>query len=345
MNLSSKRSQIITTLCTITALGWSVPAFAEPIIMKIATVAPDGSPWSEGLQNFKKSVETAVPGKIKVKLFLGGTLGDENETVRSAKLGQIQAVGASTGALATVVPEMNVLELPFLFDNTDEVDHIIDTVAREQLDKAFLARGMVIGFWSENGFRNYGGKFPVTQVADLKGHKVRSQENPIHIAMHRAFGASPVPIPTTEVLTSLQTGVVDGYDQAPLYTFAASWHTASTHYSITNHMYQGAAIVMNKAFWDGLPADVQQAIKTAGDAVVGPVRSQVRAMTPILIENLAASNVKVNTLSDAARAEMAKAAVPVRTDYAKKASAGEKTLLANIEKGLKAYRASKPAKK
>lgn len=331
--------------CLLFSFFVATPVFADPIIMKIATVAPDGSPWSEGLQTFKQKVEAAVPGKIKIKLFLGGTLGDENETVRSCKLGQIQAVGASTGAIASIVPELNVLELPFLFDNYEEVDHIIDTVVAGSLEKAFLDRGLVVGFWSENGFRNYGGKFAVTKLSDLKGHKVRSQENPIHIAMHRAFGASPVPIPTTEVLTSLQTGVVDGYDQAPLYTFAASWHTASQFYSVTNHMYQGAAIVMNKAFWDGLPEDVKAAVKTAGAGVVTPVRTQVRAMTPILLDNLGASNVKVNTLGAAERAEMAKAAVVVRTDYSKKASAGEKALLAEIEKGLKTWRAKGAGKK
>ena len=105
------------------------PAFAggAEFSIKLATVAPDNTPWSELLKRYKKRVETkAGKERIEVKLFLGGMLGDENETVTKCKRGQIQAVGASTGAMATAVPELNVVELPFLFRNASEADAVID---------------------------------------------------------------------------------------------------------------------------------------------------------------------------------------------------------------------------
>ncbi|MEW5851721.1 MAG: TRAP transporter substrate-binding protein [Myxococcota bacterium] len=327
----------LTLLLALLTFG-SVQAADGPTVIKLATVAPDGSPWAQGLQEFKKLAEEGSGGKIKVKLFLGGTLGDENETVLACKRGQIQAVGASTGAVASQVPEVNVLELPFLFNTLEEADHILDVVAGASFDKYFKDRGLVLGFWSENGFRSFGGKFPVSKPADLAGRKMRSQENPIHLATYRAFGASPVPIPTTEALTALQTGVVDGYDQTPLYAFAASWHTASTHYSISNHIYQPAAIVYHKPFFDSLPKDVQDALAKAGAAVVKNLRKNVRALTPILIENLTASGLKVNTLTDAEKAEFAKLAAKVREDYVKGASKGEQDLYALIQKGLADFR-------
>ena len=122
---------------------------------------------------------------------------------------------------------------------------------------------------------------------------------------------------------------------------AASWHTASTNYSISEHIYQSAAIVYNKAFYDALPSEIRATMTTVGHNIIGPMRKQIRAMTPILIENLKASNVKVNVLSEPQRDEFRKLAVKVRTDWAKKASAAEKRVYEAIDKGLKEFRARK----
>lgn len=316
-------------------------AHADPVVVKLATVAPDGSPWAVALQKFKKVAEEAAPGKLQVKVFMGGALGDENDTVLSTKRGQIQAAGASTGALASQVPELNVLELPYLFNTLEEADYILDKVVRDDIAKACDERGLHFGFWSENGFRSFGGKFAVLKPDDLKGKKMRSQENQIHLAMYRAFGASPTPIPTTEALTALQTGNVEGYDQAPLYLFAASWHTASKHYSLTNHIYQPAAIVYNKAAWDSWSPEVHAALEQAAAAVQNELRTQVRALNPILINNLADVGVEVHRLSDAERAPFATIAAGARTGYMKGASKGEKAVFAKIEKGLAEYRKKK----
>ena len=311
------------------------------VTLKLATVAPEGSPWAEALQNFKKKAEAGASGKLRVKLFLGGTLGDENDTVLATKRGQIHGVGASTGALASQVPEFNVLELPYLFDKLEEADFVLSKVVQPDIEKYCLERGLVFGFWSENGYRSFGGKFKVSTPEDLKGKKMRSQENPIHLAMYRAFGASPVPIPTTEALTALQTGAVDGYDQAPLYLFAASWHTASTNYSITNHIYQPAAIVYNKEAYDKWPAEVRDALKLAAVSVEDDLRKKVRAMNPILLKNLEELGVKVNVLTEAEKLPFAKIGEKARADYMKTASKGEKALYAKIVKALADYRAGK----
>jgi TRAP-type C4-dicarboxylate transport system substrate-binding protein len=316
-------------------------AHAEPVTVKLATVAPDGSPWAVALKTFKQKAEAAAPDKVKVKLFLGGALGDENETVLAVKRGQIQAVGASTGALASQVPEFAVTELPYIFKSFDEVDYITGTVIKADVEKYCADRGLHFGFWSENGFRSFGGKFKITKPEDLKGKKMRSQETPSHLAFYRALGASPVPIPTTEALTALQTGVVDGYDQAALYLFAASWHTATKNYSTSNHIYQGAAIVFNKQQWDSWSPEVQKALSDAGASIEVDLKKQVRAMVPILLQNLGGVGVTVDNLSDAERAAFLPYAEKARADYLKSASKGEKDLFAKIEAGLKTYRSTK----
>lgn len=308
----------------------------DVIVIKLATVAPDGSPWAQALQEYKKTAEDAAPGKMKIKLFLGGALGDENESVLACKRGQIQAVGASTGSLASQIPELNVLEMPYLFPSFAAADDVLDNVVRKDIEKYSDDRGLHFGFWSENGYRNFGGNFLVKSPADLKGKKMRSQESAVHLAMYRALGASPVPIPTTEALHALQTGTVDGYDQSLLYTFAASWHTATKYITVSEHIYQPAAILYHKASWDAYPQDVKDALNKAGASIEKKLRANVRAMNPILVEGLKESGVTVTVLSANERAAFEAVGATARKDALSKMSANEKALYAKIEAALKA---------
>ncbi len=328
-------------LLSVFALSFSPAVRADEVVIKIATVAPEGSPWADALNRWKKVAEKEGAGKLKIKVFLGGKLGDENETVLACKRGQIQAVGASTGALASQVPEFAVLELPYLFNNAAEADYILDNVVRDDIARLTNERGLTFGFWSENGFRSFGGKFPVATPDDLKNKKMRSQESGVHLTTYRTFGASPVPIPTTEALTSIQTGVVDGYDQTPLFTFAASWHTVSTHFSVTDHIYQPAAIVYNKEQYEKWPPEVKEALSKASATILLDLRKEVRAMTPLLIDNLGSIGLKVNVLSEEQRKPFKTLAQKARDTYMSKASKNEKALYKKITDALAAKRAGK----
>lgn len=325
------------------ALGVSTASADPQYTLKIASVAPEGTPWASGVTEFKKQVELSSGGRLAVRPFLGGILGDENETVQACQRGQIQGVGASTGALASIVPELNVLELPFLFKTAEEADYVLDNVILTSVEKSFKDRGLVLGFWSENGYRSFGTRYgTVKSPADLKGHKIRSQESPVHLEMYKQFGASPVPIPTTEVLTSLQTGVIDGYDNTVLYATAAQWTSATKFYSLTNHIYQPAAIVFNKTFYDSLPADLQAQVLSPRGGLMQRMRKEIRAMQPFLLENLTAMRI---TVYQPTAAELATFEAPARTardTYLAKASAGERSLYAQIQTGIAAYRKAHP---
>ena len=119
-------------------------------------MAPEGTPWADGLTRFASQVKADSQGRVDVRPFLGGVLGDENESVQSVQRGQIQGVGASTGALASIVPELNVLELPYLFKSAEEADYVLDKVVLSSVEKLFADRGLILGFWSENGYRCFG---------------------------------------------------------------------------------------------------------------------------------------------------------------------------------------------
>jgi tripartite ATP-independent transporter DctP family solute receptor len=308
--------------------------------LKIATVAPEGTPWADGLTRLKAQVEKDAPGRMVVRPFLGGVLGDENESVQACQRGQIQGVGASTGALASIVPELAVLELPYLFRSEAEADYVLDKVILTSVEKAFRDRGLVLAFWSENGYRAFGSSWgPVKTPADLVGHKMRSQEHKLHLQMYRSFGASPQPIPVTEVLTSMQTGVIDGWDNTPLFAFAAQWTSATKYISLTNHIYQPAAIAYNEAWFDAQPKDLQAILMKARTGLAPQMRQEIRALNPILIQNLKDMKVSVYKPSATEMAAFEAPAKQARDAYMATASAGEKALLVQVQKGLEAYRA------
>ena len=321
------------------------PAFAggAEFSIKLATVAPDNTPWSELLKRYKKRVETkAGKERIEVKLFLGGMLGDENETVTKCKRGQIQAVGASTGAMATAVPELNVVELPFLFRNASEADAVIDEVITPALDPTFRKYGLVLGFWSENGFRHFGTKDKfVKSPDDLKGRKMRSQESKVHTDMYEALGASPVPIPTTEALTALQTGTVDGFDQATLFTIAANWHKTVKFFTISNHIYQPAIIAFNKEWFDKLPADLQTILIEEGRLLQGKGRGFIRDILPGLNDILVKDGLQVHQLTDAERVKFEAATKSVRKKLGDRQGADTQALIKTVEAKLSALRGGK----
>lgn len=292
---------VAATLALLAGLATPLSAAAEDDEkMKIATVAPERTPWADLLKRYRKAVKEASGGRIDVKTYLGGIKGDEQSIVRQVYKGTLQAGGVSTGAMATLVPELSMLELPYLFDSADQADAILDGPVKPLLEKLLEAKGFKLLMYSENGYRSFGtrGGF-VKSPADLKDKKMRAQENPVHVEMYRALGAAPVTISVGEVMPSLQTGVVLGFDNTPLFTQAVSWHQAIDHYTVTEHIYQPAVVVANKEWFDKLSAEDQKALTDPAGDLEKKGRKAVRALEPLLLQNFEKQNVKVYKLTEA----------------------------------------------
>jgi TRAP-type C4-dicarboxylate transport system substrate-binding protein len=199
--------------------------------------------------------------------------------------------------------------------------------------------GFVLGFWSENGFRHFGtsDKF-MKAPADLKGKKMRSQESPVHLQMWKDFGASPVPVPTTETLTALQNKTVDGFDQALLFMIAAAWHTTVKYVTLSSHMYQPAIIIFNKEWFEKLPADLQTILIEEGRAIQPKGRKAVRALNQKLVKVLTDKGVQVYQLTNDERKVWEKAAEPGRKVFRSTMGADAVALLDAIETYLKKIR-------
>jgi tripartite ATP-independent transporter DctP family solute receptor len=309
----------------------SAQAFAAaPSVAKFSTVAPDDTPWSDQMKAYKARVEKATQGRVKLRLHLGSALGDENVTASETKRGAIQLWGGSTGALASLVPELALFELPYLFRRLSEADHVIDKVLNEDMRKVLDARGFVLLFWAENGFRSFGSTFgPVKTLADIKGKKMRSQESDVQLEIYRALGASPVPIAVTEVLSSLQTRVVDGFDNTPLFTFAASWYHGIQHFTLSEHTYQPGVVVANKAWFQSLSPEDQKVLLEDAEGEARRGRLAVRELNPLLIQNFTNAKIQVHRLTEAEKDALAKATEPV---YAKWVAGKGKAAAAMVKK-------------
>lgn len=307
--------------------GTTYVASAQEFTVRAGTVAPEGTPWSKLLTDIAKRIETESNGRIKFKLYFGGKLGGEDSLVRRAQNGTLEMVGVSTGAMTGVVPELDTLELPYLFDNYRQIDHILDNVVNEEFRRLLSAKGFYLYVWSENGWRNIATKDRfVKSTADLAGLKIRSQPNPVHVDMWQAWGANAVPIAVPEVPSSLQNGVVSGYDNTLLFGYAAQWHQAIKKVTVTEHIYQPAVVVFNKQWYDKLPQDLKDIINRniAEDTKSG--RHAIRKLTKHLVKQYQTAGVEFYQHSAEEKREFATKARVVWDKFRTRTASGSKLL-------------------
>ncbi len=308
------------------------------VVIRVGTIAPEGTPWEAQLTRTRTRVEKESGGAIQVKAYFGGQKGDEPSLFRQCRAGQLEVVGGSTAALATLVPELQVLELPFLFASMEEADHVFDHFLYEPVSKILKNYGFVLYQWAENGWMNFGmrGKF-IRTPQDLVGLRVSSQEAAAHVATWRGYGAAPIEMGSSEVLQSVKTGLVHGFAQTPLFTFAAGWHQGIDHYTVSKHMYQPSLIVYSKQFFEKQSAAHQRIMMANVEEDTRLGRDGVRRLAPGLLKNFKAYGIKVHELTEHERAAFMPIALKVQRDFLKVASPGARALYDKVQQGKRQY--------
>lgn len=293
---------------------------AEPqFVANFGTAAPEGTPWADQLNDIKTRVEAESGGRVKMKLFLGSVLGGEVEMVRDVRRNsRLQGGGFSTAAIAdgAGVDLLQLPELPYLFQDEAEADYILDNVLFQPISKDLESKGFVLMAWAENGWRSFGTKgAPVRTPGDVAKLKMRSQEAQVHRYMYEALQTQYTTLPVSEVLTGLQTGIVDGFDNTPLFTQAAGWFEPIDYYSLSKHIYQPAAVIWSKKFWDSMPADLQGIVLGDPAAEAAKGRKGVRELESTLIQNFKDLGVEVVELTPAERQAFANVTQAVHMRY------------------------------
>jgi TRAP-type transport system periplasmic protein len=236
--------------------------------MRISISIGQNSHQGVGIDTFAREVEKRTAGRIKVQPFYAGALGGERESIESVQLGTQELTFTSTGPVPNFVPEARILDIPFLFRDKPHARAVLDGAIGEEMLTKFEAKGFKALAWGENGIRHMtNSKRAVNAPDDLKGLKMRTMENPVHVAAYKGFGIITTPMAFPEVFTALQQGTVDGQENPLSVIMAAKFDQVQKHLSLTGHVYSPAIFLMNKATFDKLsPADQQAFIESAKEA-------------------------------------------------------------------------------
>jgi tripartite ATP-independent transporter DctP family solute receptor len=244
--------------------------------MKINISIAQNSHQGVAIDTFAREVEKRTNGRYKIQTFYSGSLGGERESVEAVQLGTQELTFTSTGPVPNFVPEVAILDIPFLFRDYNHARSTLDGPIGQDLLAKFPSKGIVALAWGENGFRHMtNSKRAVNLPDDLKGLKMRTMENPVHIQAYKAFGIIPTPMAFPEVFTALQQGTVDGQENPLSVITAAKFEQVQKHLSLTGHVYSPALLLMNKGAWDKLSADDKKAFTEAAREAVKANRARV----------------------------------------------------------------------
>jgi len=254
------------SLLTLAATAAMLPAaFAQsPIVIKFSHVVATDTPKGKAAEFFAKRAMELTKGKVKVEVYPNSQLYKDKEEMEALQLGSVQMLAPSLSKFAPLgVKEFEVFDLPFIFDDYNDLHKITQGPVGANLLKKLESRGITgLAYW-DNGFKVMSANKPLKSVEDYKGLKMRIQSSKVLDAQMRAVGALPQVLAFSETYQALQTGVVDGTENPPSNLYTQKMHEVQKHLSITNHGYLGYAVVVNKKFWDGLPADIRTALTKA----------------------------------------------------------------------------------
>jgi tripartite ATP-independent transporter DctP family solute receptor len=253
----------------------SAVAFAQQN-MRISISVAQNSHQGVGIDTFAKEVEARTKGRIKVQPFYSGSLGGERESIEAVQLGTQELTLTSTGPVPNFVPEARILDVPFLFRDKAHARAVLDGPIGQEMLAKFEAKGFKALAWAENGVRHMtNSKRAVNAPEDLKGLKMRTMENPVHIAAYKGFGIVTTPMAFPEVFTALQQGTVDGQENPLSVIMAAKFDQVQKHLSLTGHVYSPAIFLMNKAAFDKLSAEDKGHFMEAAKVAVRANRARV----------------------------------------------------------------------
>ena len=259
---------LVLTVVLASAIAMAAPVQAQTTF-RINIAIAQNSHYGVAVDTFAREVEKRTDGRYKIQTFYSGALGAERESVEGVQLGTLDLTLTSTGPIPNFVPEVAILDIPFLFRDYAHARAVLDGPIGQELLAKFPPKGMIGLAWAENGFRHMtNSKRQVIQPDDLRGLKMRTMENPIHIEAYRQFGILPTPMAFSEVFTALQQGTVDGQENPLSVITSAKLDQVQKYLSLTGHVYSPAIFLMNKAQWDRLSdADKRAFVEAAKEGV------------------------------------------------------------------------------
>lgn len=224
-------------------------------VLKIGYATSATSHYGVGSTVFCDEVEKGTQGRYKCQQFPSSALGGEREQIEAVQLGTQDIVNTSTGPLGNFVPEVRIVDIPFLFRDYDHARKVMDGPVGQDLQKKMQAKGLINLAWTENGFRHMtNNKRAINTPEDAKGLKMRTMENKVHMDGYKTFGILPTPMAFPELFGALQQGTVDGQENPIPVILASKFSQVQKHLSLTGHVYSPAALILSPVVWNKLSA-------------------------------------------------------------------------------------------
>jgi C4-dicarboxylate-binding protein DctP len=246
-------------------MGQSDPAFAQsPIVIKFSHVVANDTPKGLAAEYFKQKAHELTKGRVRVEVYSNSALYKDKEEMEALQIGVVQMLAPSLAKFGPLgVKEFEVFDLPYIFDNYDELHKVTQGPTGRQLLDRLEAKGVKgLAYW-DNGFKSFSANRPLQDPADFKGLKMRIQASKVLEAQMRALGSVPQVLAFSDVYQALKTSAVDGTENPISNLYTQKMHEVQKHLTLTEHGYLGYAVITNKKFWNGLPADIRKQLEEA----------------------------------------------------------------------------------
>ena len=248
----------------VAALALPLTVHAAPIVIKFSHVVAQNTPKGQAAEYFKKLAEERTKGQVKVEVYPNSQLYKDKEEMEALQMGAVQMLAPSLAKFAPLgVKEFEVFDLPFIFDNYQELHKVTQGPVGAKLLRKLEPKGILgLAYW-DNGFKVMSANKPLRTPADFKGQKMRIQSSKVLDSQMRAMGANPQVMAFSEVYQALQTGVVNGTENPPSNLYTQKMHEVQKYVTLSDHGYLGYAVIVNKKFWNSLPANIRAALESS----------------------------------------------------------------------------------
>lgn len=285
------KSVLAAMLLSFTSLA---SAQAADVTLKASHNANATEPYNLGMERMGELLKEKTGGKAEIQVFANAQLGDEMESIQGTQIGTIDIAVTANETLVNFVSDMGVFSMPFLFENAEQMDRALNAPeVRDYVNEVLGKQGFrLIGFFSA-GTRHIMTKKPVATMEDLSGMKIRTMQNPAHLAAFKDFGANPTPLAYSELYGALETGVVDGAEAANTNYYSKKFYEVAPNWAIVGWLELVAPVIMGEARFQALPEDVRKALMEAGTEAAAYQRQAYRESDAKLYEELVKSGVNV----------------------------------------------------
>ena len=270
----------------------------EKKVIKVSIGLNDASPEFKGLEKWKELVAKESKGRLEIQIFPSAQLGDDIKTMTALRAGTLEMSGPSSSPMATIDKRWMVFDLPFLFPNEKVVDAVLDGPFGKKMLDSLSTHGLVGIMYMENGYRQVtNSKREIKTPEDIKGLKIRTMENPVHLAAWRKLGANPTPMPFSEVFNAMQQKTIDGQENPNTTNFLQKFNEVQKYTTLSKHVYTPFVIMYSKKLWDTLPKEDQALLMKTGQEASKWQREYNRKVDAEAVQGLAKAGMTVTTLT------------------------------------------------